>query len=366
MPGGGFHERVAGRLDRREAALAPGVPLVRVTRGGIEESTHTGAAMLLHAGGDVRLALGDPERVVYYRSSSKPLQALEVVRCGAADAFGLTAEELALAAGSHNGEPRHVAAARSILSKAGVPESALRCGGHRSVNATIAFAQRRDGVPVTSILSNCSGKHAAMLAAAKHRGESLDDYLAPEHPVQAAIRAHVAAFCGIAESEVHVGVDGCGAPAFAVPLHAMARSIARFGAPAGLPAPLEAAARRIAAAMLAHPAMVAGLERFDTDLIEAGEGRVIAKAGAEGVHVVAVPSQALGLAVKVDDGSDRGYRAVVIEVLERLGALTADAARRVREAHAAPVLRNLAGKEVGTLETIGLSLGRGAAAGRAS
>ena len=176
-------------------------PLVRVLRGGIEESVHTGALALVEDGTLV-LARGDPDRVVFYRTASKPLQALELVVSGAADAFGLTAAELAIAAGSHSGEPRHLDAARSILAKAGVAESALRCGGHRSVDSDIAFAQRRDNVPVTSILSNCSGKHAGMLAAAKHRGDPLDGYLELAHPVQQAILGHVAAFAGLPRAAV--------------------------------------------------------------------------------------------------------------------------------------------------------------------
>jgi L-asparaginase II len=186
--------------------MATSEPLVRVLRGGIEESVHVGALAVWE---DSRLVLtrGDVARVVYYRSASKPLQALELVLSGAADAFGLSPAEVALAAGSHNGDPRHVAAARSILAKAGVPETALRCGGHRSTHADTAFAQRRNGIPVTSILSNCSGKHAGMLAAAKHRGDAIDGYLDPAHPVQAAIREHVAALAGIPAGAIHVGVE---------------------------------------------------------------------------------------------------------------------------------------------------------------
>jgi L-asparaginase II len=325
--------------------------LVRVTRGGVVESTHRGAVVLVEDGRET-LVLGDPDRVVFYRSANKPLQAIEVVACGAADAFGLAPAELAIAAGSHSGEPRHLETVRSLLAKAGVPESALRCGGHRSSNPSVAFAQRRDGVPVTSILSNCSGKHAAMLASAKHRGAPLEGYLDPAHPVQASIRAHVAAFAGIAPEALHVGVDGCGAPAFALPLRAMARSIATFGAPRGVAEPLARAARRIAAAMLAHPEMVAGEERFDTDLMRAGEGRVLAKAGAEGVHGCAVPARAAGFAVKVDDGSDRGYRTVVLDLLVRLGGLSREAADRLAAAHAPRAITSLAGAPAGTLESV--------------
>jgi L-asparaginase II len=328
------------------------VVLVRVTRAGRVESLHRGALVVVERE-TVTLARGDVERVVFYRSASKPIQAIELVRCGAADAFGLTPEEVAIAAGSHSAEPRHLAAVRSLLEKAGVPEDALRCGGHRSIDVDVAFAQRRDGVPVTAVLSNCSGKHAGLLAAAKHRGDATEGYLSPDHPVQRAILDHTALLAGVPRGEIVVGVDGCGAPAFALPLVAMARSIARFAAPEGVPADTASAAVRVRDAMLAHPEMVAGEGRFDTDLMRAGEGRVLAKAGAEGVHVVAVPARALALAVKVDDGSDRGYRPVVIDALLRLGALSADAAAALRKKHAPPEVRSLAGAPAGTLETVG-------------
>lgn len=329
--------------------MASSESLVRVLRAGVEESLHTGALALCENGA-LTLSRGDPDRVVFYRSASKPLQALELVRSGAADAFGLTAAELAIAAGSHNGEPRHLAAVRSILAKSGVPETALRCGGHRSVNADVAYAQRQGNVPITAILSNCSGKHAGMLAAAKHRGDPLEGYLELAHPVQQAILEHVAAFAGLSHERVFAGVDGCGAPALALPLVAMARSIANLGAPAGLSAPLTAAALRIGSAMRAHPEMVAGEERFDTDLMLAARGRVIAKAGAEGVHVTAIPDRRSALAIKVDDGADRGYRVVVIEVLRRLSVLADSDADELRARHGAAVQKNLAGKPVGRLE----------------
>lgn len=329
--------------------MAQSESLVRVLRGGIEESFHTGTLALVE-NGVLKLSRGDPERVVFYRSASKPLQAIELVRCGAADAFGLTDAELAIASGSHSAEPRHIAAARSILAKSGVPESALRCGGHRSVSSDIAFAQRRDGVPMTPILSNCSGKHAGMLAAAKHRGDALEGYLELTHPVQQAILDHVAAFADLPRDRVLAGVDGCGAPALALSLVAMARSIANLGAPDSLPAPLAAAARRIGSAMRTHPEMVAGDERFDTDLMLAAKGRVIAKSGAEGVHVTAIPDRRSALAVKVDDGADRGYRAVVIEVLRRLAILADADADELRARHATTVMKNMAGRPVGRLE----------------
>lgn len=329
--------------------MARSEPLVRLTRGGLPESVHTGNLVLIE-GGRPTLVVGDPGRVVFYRSASKPLQALELVRSGAADAFGLQEAEIALAAGSHSAEPRHLAAVRSMLKAGGIPETCLQCGGHRSVNPKVAFAMARDGVAITPVHSNCSGKHAGMLLAAKHRGATLHDYLELSHPVQAAIAGHVAAFGGLPREKVLAGVDGCGAPALAVPMEAVARSIAAVASPDGLPLDLQAAARRVARAMVAHPDMVAGEDRFDTDLMVAAKGRLIAKSGAEGVYVAAAPERRLGLAVKVDDGADRGYRLAVLEVLRRRGLLDADAFAALAAKHAAPVVTNMAGVAVGAME----------------
>ncbi len=329
--------------------MARSEPLVRLTRGGHEESVHTGNLVLIEQGRPT-LVCGDPGRVVFYRSASKPLQALELVRSGAADAFGLSEAELAIAAGSHSAEPRHLDAVRSMLKAGGIPETCLRCGGHRSVNAKVAFAQTRDGVALTSLHSNCSGKHAGMLLTAKHKGAPLETYTELTHPVQLAIASHVVMFGGVPREKVLAGVDGCGAPALAVPMEAMARSIANVASPDGLPLDLAAAARRVARAMIAHPEMVAGEDRFDTDLMLAARGRVIAKAGAEGVFVVGAAERRLGLAVKADDGADRGYRLVVLEVLRRRGLLDDDAFGALAKKHAPPIITNLAGEPVGRMD----------------
>lgn len=324
------------------------VPLLSVRRGGREESLHRGVVALWE--GDALVAvLGDPERTVFYRSSSKAIQALVGVHAGTADAFHLTEAELALAAGSHSGAEAHVAAARSILAKADVPESALGCGGHWSIDANVAQRQRTATKQPLAVHSNCSGKHALMLAGAQHLGEPLEGYLWPDHAVQRRIRSDVATLAGVPADRLVVTVDGCGAPTFAVPLAAAARSIARIGAPDDLPSAQARAARRIVAAMRAHPEMVAGEGRFDTDLMRTGRGRLVAKGGAEGVHTVAVPERRLGLVVKVDDGSDRGYRLVVIELLRRLGLLDEAQAAGLAERQGQKTQKNFAGREVGDL-----------------
>jgi len=331
--------------------MEPSVSLVRVRRGSHVESLHRGLVALWE-GARLRAVLGDPQALTFYRSSSKPLQALATITLGAADAYGLTAAELALATGSHSGAPLHVAAARSILAKAEVPESALGCGGHWSIDSDVAHQQRLIASTPGAVLSNCSGKHALMLAGARRQGATLHDYLAPTHPLQRQIREDVARLAGLASGQVAVTIDGCGAPTFAVPLAALACSIARLAAPFDLPEPLARAAKLVVDAMLAHPEMVAGDGRFDTELMRAGAGAFVAKGGAEGVHVVAVPRLALGLVVKVEDGSDRGYRLVVVEVLRRLGLLSDAQALTLAERQGHKTQKNFAGRTIGDLEVL--------------
>jgi len=335
-------------------AMPSSVPLVHVRRGGRLESVHRGSFVLLE-GDRILEAAGDPHHVAYYRSTAKPFQAMVAVTSGAADRFGLTDEELAIAAGSHNASPTHLAVVRALLAKAGVDEDALRCGGHWSIDARRARQQvvehGVDLAPIPRIWSNCSGKHAGMLTAARALGAPLADYLDPAHPVQAEITRIVAAFAGLTVEEVGLATDGCGAPIHALTVEAMARSMLRLGCPTDLEDRYADAATRLGAAMTAHPVMIAGDGRFDTDLMTSAATRILSKGGAEGVHGIAVPERSLGLAVKVDDGSDRGYRQLVIALLLRHGVLTHTEAEGLAERHGRTI-RNWAGTEVGRLEVV--------------
>jgi len=332
--------------------MAQPVPLVRVLRAGRLESRHFGSFAIWQDGRVLRAA-GDVERPVFYRSTAKPFQALVAVTSGAADRFGLVPKELAVATGSHNAQPEHLEVVRSILAKAGVPEDALRCGGHFSIYPKEAARQHKslgEGAHLLpAIWSNCSGKHAAFLAAAKALDAPLEDYLEPSHPVQREVQRHVAAFTGQEAASIPTGVDGCGAPIQAVPLVAMARSLALLARPDGVEPALAAAARRVVAAMAAHPRMVAGEGRFDTDLMTTAKGRVVAKGGAEGVQGVWVPERGLGLAIKVEDGNDRGQHLVVIALLREMGLFTEEEAEGLSARHGS-VLKNHAGREVGRVE----------------
>jgi L-asparaginase II len=265
-------------------------------------------------------------------------------------------------AGSHSGEPRHVAAVQSILHKIGLGEDALQCGIHVPFNADAAKALQVAGCKPTALHNNCSGKHAGMLAQAVDRGLSTQDYLDPQHPVQVAIRQRLAELGGIAFEEIGVGVDGCSAPCFALPLQAAALAFARLaeagrnptGALCGMQDAgskiREAGLARVARVMREYPEMVAGEGRLDTDLMRAAPGRVVSKGGAEGYHglgIVAENGPALGIAIKIGDGDGRrGVHPAVIETLRQMGVLDAAALRALKSYHTWKIT-NHRGMEVG-------------------
>jgi len=327
------------------------VLLARVFRGGLLESEHRGAYVAVE-GDRVVATAGDDGRPVFYRSASKPLQALGVVTSGAADRFGYGEEEIAITAGSHSATPAQVALVETMLVRAGLSAADLRCGGHWPYHEPTAARVRRTHERPLSLWNNCSGKHAGMLAAAVALGAPTDTYLDPAHPVQQRIHEHVAAFAGLARDDVAVAVDGCGAPTFAVPLVAMAQSLRRLGRPGDLPEALAGAARRVTAAAIRHPELVAGPGRFDTTLMSATTAPLLAKAGAEGVHGLVLPERDAALAVKVADGNMRGYQAFVVALLAARGWIEREAADAVRERLGLGVVTNHAGFVVGRVEPV--------------
>jgi L-asparaginase II len=300
-------------------------PLVEVTRGSFVESVHRGHLFAVDGEGREVARLGSPDAVSFMRSATKPFQALPLVASGAADRFRLDGRELAVACGSHNGEPVHTDAVLSVLSKLGLSVSDLKCGAHEPYSKDAARALRERGERPTALHNNCSGKHAGMLAVALRLGAVTADYDKPGGAVQRAVFAAVSRFSGLREDELRFATDGCGVPAFALDVATMARMFARFVAS---PAEDADAARRITAAVLAHPEMVEGDGELDTEVMRACAGRVVSKVGAEGVYCAGVlPCErwprGLGLAFKVEDG-DKGDRArprVAVEALRQLGVL---------------------------------------------
>lgn len=313
-------------------------PVAALWRGDLVESVHCGRYAVRGTRGEKIDSLGDPEGYVCLRSSAKPFQALPLVFSGAAEAFGITDEELAVVCASHNAEPRHLAAVRSILRKAGLSEDDLRSGAHLPMHALSAARLTRSGEEPRPIHGNCSGKHAGMLAVCVHAGWDPAGYRDPEGPLQKLVRRTVAKLCELEPAEVRLADDGCGVPVFAVPLENLALGFARLGSGGAedFPEDLQEAVFRVRDAMRAHPYIVAGTGRFDTKLIEATD--LIVKSGAEGVLAAASPD-GWGFALKISDGSSRAVAPAAVAALSLRGvrAPVELKAQTVTDLHGEPV-----------------------------
>jgi L-asparaginase II len=295
--------------------LPEDAPLVALRRGALVESVHRGRVAVCDPQGNVVEAIGDPEGYVYARSSAKPFQALPLVLSGAADALGLTGDELAVACASHSGEEQHLKAVRSILEKAGLSEEDLQNGAHPPLYPPAAMELVRRGEEPATIHGNCSGKHAGMLAVCLQNGWATGGYRAPGHPLQLWILELVGRACGLETDEILLGGDGCGVPTFGMPLKNLATGFARLAAGA-LPDDLAGAAERVTGAMCEHPYMVGGTERFDTAVMGATD--LVCKSGAEIVFGAGSP-EGWGLALKISDGGTRGLRPAALAVLSARG-----------------------------------------------
>ncbi|MFB4315033.1 asparaginase [Actinomadura sp. 21ATH] len=306
--------------------------LAEVVRNGFAESVHYGSVAGLAPDGTLAYARGDVRGTVLPRSTTKPFQALACLAAGAP----LAGERLAIAAGSHTGEDFHVAAVEAILAAAGLDAGALRCPPSWPEDEPSKAALIRAGKGETREHMNCSGKHAAMLAACAANGWPPETYLDPGHPVQQGVRAALAD--GSGETPAPVAVDGCGAPLFGLTLVGLARAVRSLALAAGGPS------RAVADAMRTHPEYVGGTGHANTELMRALPGSVV-KGGAEGV-LVAATAAGHAVAVKVIDGSPRATTAIALRALAALGADTTAAAKL----GAVPVLGG--GRPVGEIRII--------------
>lgn len=317
------------------------LPIFELTRGDVVESIHSGAVAVVDATGRLLASYGELGLVTYLRSSAKPFQALPLLEAGGRERFGFTPREIALMCASHTGTDDHVTVVQSIQLKAGVTEAELLCGVHEPMHEPTVSAMRERHEAPTPNRHNCSGKHSGMLALERlYQAEHLDletlDYIDFHHPVQNAIINAFAAMCDLPVNQVLLGVDGCSAPNFAVPLRNAAYGYARLCDPvAGL---VEPAIRReicqtITSAMMFNPDMVGGPDTFDTTLMELGKGRWISKGGAEGYQAIGIMPGVLGqgtpgvgITMKITDGDQksRARHAVALSVMDQLGLLSTD------------------------------------------
>jgi L-asparaginase II len=288
--------------------------LVEVTRGPLVESRHYGRLVAVTPEGEIRKSVGDPHALILPRSALKPLQALATVQLALEMGVELSSEEIAIMCASHSAEPRQLEAALALLNRAGAAEEQLHCGPEQG---------RR-------LRHNCSGKHGGMLVLASLSSAPANGYWEPGHPVQRAIQRAIREFTGH-DQPLQWGTDGCGVPNYALPLYSLALGYARLASPENAPIQYQAAAAAIRKAMLAHPGHLSSDGSFHARLIETGNGNFIGKAGAEACYGFGVSEPALGVALKIEDGNNRGLQPLLLAALDRLGAMTAEADRAAQQ-----------------------------------
>lgn len=315
--------------------------IAQVTRGGIVESLHHGAFAVSDGSGAIVAAAGNIDAPVFPRSAIKAFQCLPLIESGAAERFGLNDEEIALCCSSHNGEPGHLRVAASILAKSGNSEACYECGAHWPHERKDVIALAKAGEEPRAIHNNCSGKHAGMLALARHLGAAAEGYVQLGHPVQTAVAEAMGRFCDVDLATAPVGTDGCSVPTWAFPLRNMARGFAR------LTTPSCDAGQWIIRAVRNHPFLVAGTNRYDTEIMQKIP-RLFIKVGAEGVYCGCIAHAGMGFALKCEDGAFRAAEAAISAVLLSLDVWTSEE-RAILAGHANVTLKNWRGIEVGSV-----------------
>lgn len=318
--------------------------LIEATRGPLVESFHTGSIAIVSATSGLLLAIGDTQHAVYPRSAIKSLQALPLIESGAADAFGYKDSEIALACASHTGTVRHTSIASGMLSAAGLSERDLGCGAHSPLGAKAAKDLWRSGGEPTQLHNNCSGKHAGMLATARHLGQPIEGYWQADHPMQKRVHEILCELSGLELGSNVMGLDGCSLPNWAMPLETMATIFASLVTGTGKAAPHAEAFTRIMNACWKEPELVAGPGRADSIAMGHFPGRIFIKTGAEGVYCGGFPRLGIGFAVKIDDGTTRASAGTAMAIVERLIPEARDLMHRT-------IQKSWRGLKIGTIRT---------------
>ncbi len=347
--GSSAHQASGG--GRRAGRIPAGPVLVRQVRGKLVESVHRGSIVEVTADGSMLHGLGDPDRLVNLRSCVKPFSLVALIEAGAIAAFELSSAEIAVMASSHSGEDLHVRTIQGIFRRAGLSQTLLACGAEGApLDALTAARLARDGEKAGPVRHMCSGQHASFILLSRLADWPLEDYWRDDHPAQAAARAVVGRAFGTSPERMMLSIDGCGIPTYAFPLHQLARAYALLADPAAVPAEdprhsLAGPLTQIRDAMLANPELVGGSrDRLDTSLMKSAPGRLISKAGMEGLRGVAIlagprtggaQSGPTGLAVKIEDGGgyDRAPWAASVEALRQVGVLDGQPLRSLARYH---------------------------------
>ncbi len=343
-------------------------PILELIRGSIVEATHLGSIAIVDSTGKLLHSHGDPHTVAFLRSSAKPFQALPFVEQGGVEHYNYTQAEIALSCASHETAQLHLDTVQGMQKKIGIEESNLQCGPHLSGDPAKLKEVIIHDIHPTANFNNCSGKHTSMLAFAKMRGLPLENYLAFDHPIQKDILKTFSEMCGIEMEKVGLGIDGCSAPNFAVPLFNAALGMARICDPRDLSEARATACKKITSAMTIHSEMVSNYGEFDCELMKTGQGSIVTKRGAEGFQIIGLMpgvygEKGVGIAFKVTDGdkssmsnkletSARVRPPVTLEILRQLKALNEAQLQSLEKFGPVKTLKNYAGITTGRSQPI--------------
>lgn len=329
--------------------------LVENIRGEVVESFHRGSFCVVDERGDVLWSEGDIQQVSFPRSALKYFQHIPFLLSGGFDAMGFTSKELAIMCASHNGEDVHLDVVNSVLHRISLNSDYLKCGAQQPTLKKDFLALVKADKEPSCMHNNCSGKHAGFLAYCVHEKLNLADYLSPSHPLHQQIKNITALFYETDESSLALGVDGCSAPIFGMPLINQALAYKNLVSP--MPwkdSKLTDACNRIVEAVTQYPLLVAGSKRYCTDLMEVTKGRIVGKTGADGVYCLAIPHKKWGIAIKIDDGKMGPQYQVAQEILTKLNLITTEEAAQL-SSHWHCKNTNFAGNHVGYSEVISLN-----------
>jgi len=321
---------------------------VEITRNNTVESRHFGAAVVCDYNGNILESWGDATQLIFPRSALKQMLAIDVIESGACDRYGLSDAELSLACASHQGEPMHQDLVEAWLKRLNLGPDDLACGKALPDDITTAHKILASGQTGCRCHHNCSGKHAAFLTNALHLGLPTENYHRIEHPVQQRAIDTLSDLAGIDMRQFPAGIDGCGFPALTMPLSSLGRAIARFARPEGLRKARASAIYRLHAALSKCPLYAAGHGTIVSALSTVTQGAVLAKTGAEGVLIAALPKQGLGIALKIADGNARPRAVTLLAILNHLGVLCEREQNQLLE-YACPRLTNSRGETVGEI-----------------
>ncbi|OWZ82817.1 asparaginase [Natranaerobius trueperi] len=300
-----------------------GQSLIHKRRGQLVESVHKGTIAVVDQKGDLVASVGNPNKVTYWRSAAKPFQVIPLIQRGGIEKYDLNLKEISVMCASHMAQNIHTETVKEILSKIGLQESDLSCGTHPPGDKEVRNRLIRENSDPTEVYNNCSGKHSGMLALKELIQEKRKDYWKEDHPIQKLMIDIISKLTDVSLENVYIAKDGCGVPVYGMPIKNMAYAYSRFN-DEKLPRDINLSLHIVQKAMTKHPEMVSGIGKFNTELMQSTKGKIIAKGGAQGVFCFAIPHKKLGVAIKVEDGSNEPISTITLEVLRQLQAITDD------------------------------------------